>query len=64
MVNTVMLIERLKVMCGITKVGSTLKRDLRKGRTVIEQMMTTPVKRGPDEHNIWHDTHVLYGYHR
>lgn len=62
-VNSVMLIERMKVMCGITG-WVHFKRNLRKERTVIEQMTNTLVKRGPDEHNIWHDTHVLFGHRR
>ena len=27
-------------------------------------MTNTLVKRGPDEHNIWHDTHVSFGHRR
>ena len=62
-VNFGVLIERMKVMCGITG-WIHFQRDLRKERTVIEQMTNTLVKRGPDEHNIWHDTHVLFGHRR
>ncbi|MGX2958911.1 asparagine synthase (glutamine-hydrolyzing) [Peribacillus sp. JNUCC 23] len=50
-------------MCGITG-WVHFQRDLRKERTVIEQMTNTLVKRGPDEHNIWHDTHVSFGHRR
>lgn len=58
-----MLIERMKVMCGITG-WVHFQRDLRKESMVIEQMTNTLVKRGPDEHNIWHDSHVLFGHRR
>ncbi|MDP4085037.1 MAG: asparagine synthase (glutamine-hydrolyzing) [Bacillota bacterium] len=50
-------------MCGISG-WIDYKRDLRFEKDTIEKMANTLGKRGPDETNIWTDSHVGFGHKR
>ena len=52
------------MICAEFQVGLILKEILRKETSVIEKMANTLSKRGPDETNIWNDTHVGFGHKR
>ncbi|MGM0846820.1 MAG: asparagine synthase (glutamine-hydrolyzing) [Bacillota bacterium] len=50
-------------MCGITG-WINFRKDLRKSGKVLESMTDTLSKRGPDDSNIWLDTHAAFGHKR
>lgn len=50
-------------MCGITG-WIDFQRDLRKEHRTLEKMAETLTKRGPDDTNIWAETHVGFGHKR
>ena len=50
-------------MCGITG-WINFKKDLRKEESILAAMTKTLSKRGPDDSNIWLDTHVAFGHKR
>jgi len=50
-------------MCGITG-WIDFQRDIRKEQKTIEKMAETLTKRGPDDTNIWTNTHVGFGHKR
>lgn len=51
------------IMCGITG-WIDFHNDIRKETTTIAKMADTLSKRGPDETNIWTETHVGFGHKR
>ncbi|MFC4411202.1 asparagine synthase (glutamine-hydrolyzing) [Chungangia koreensis] len=50
-------------MCGITG-WVNFRRNLRPERKMVEKMMATLSKRGPDEGNVWLDSHIAFGHRR
>ena len=50
-------------MCGITG-WVHFKSDLRTQLPVVEKMTRTLSKRGPDDDNVWVETHALFGHRR
>lgn len=50
-------------MCGITG-WAHFQKNLRTETKTLEQMTLTLAKRGPDEDNIWSETHVAFGHKR
>lgn len=50
-------------MCGISG-WADFSRNVGKERDTIEKMANTLSKRGPDETNLWQDTHVAFGHKR
>ncbi|MFJ7677313.1 asparagine synthase (glutamine-hydrolyzing) [Peribacillus sp. NPDC097206] len=50
-------------MCGITG-WVHFQKNLRTETETLEQMTKTLAKRGPDEENVWSDTHVAFGHKR
>lgn len=50
-------------MCGITG-WVNFNRDLRAQSVVVENMTKTLAKRGPDDENVWVDTHAIFGHRR
>lgn len=50
-------------MCGITG-WVHFKRDLRAQLPVVEKMTKTLSKRGPDDDNVWAETHAVFGHRR
>jgi asparagine synthase (glutamine-hydrolysing) len=56
-------IERMTKMCGITG-WINFKEDLRSAEKVLDSMTKTLTKRGPDDSNVWLDTHAAFGHKR
>ncbi|TYR77831.1 asparagine synthase (glutamine-hydrolyzing) [Rossellomorea vietnamensis] len=50
-------------MCGITG-WINFRKDLRNSRGILETMTETLSKRGPDDSNVWLDTHAAFGHKR
>lgn len=50
-------------MCGITG-WVHFNRDLRTQASVVEKMTKTLFKRGPDDENVWLNTHAVFGHRR
>ncbi|HLG26695.1 MAG TPA: asparagine synthase (glutamine-hydrolyzing) [Paenisporosarcina sp.] len=50
-------------MCGITG-WIHFNRDLRTQVPVVEKMTKTLSKRGPDDDNVWTETHAVFGHRR
>jgi asparagine synthase (glutamine-hydrolysing) len=50
-------------MCGITG-WINFRKDLRSSRGILETMTETLSKRGPDDSNVWLDTHAAFGHKR
>lgn len=50
-------------MCGITG-WVHFKSDLRSQLPVVEKMTRTLSKRGPDDDNVWAETHAVFGHRR
>ncbi|MGF2615315.1 asparagine synthase (glutamine-hydrolyzing) [Rossellomorea vietnamensis] len=50
-------------MCGITG-WINFRKDLRNSRDILETMTETLSKRGPDDSNVWLDTHAAFGHKR
>ena len=50
-------------MCGITG-WVHFKSDLRTQLPVVEKMTKTLSKRGPDDDNVWAETHAVFGHRR
>lgn len=50
-------------MCGITG-WVHFNRDLRTQASVVEKMTKTLSKRGPDDENVWLNTHAVFGHRR
>jgi asparagine synthase (glutamine-hydrolysing) len=50
-------------MCGITG-WVHFNRDLRTQAPVVEKMTKTLSKRGPDDENVWMETHAVFGHRR
>lgn len=50
-------------MCGITG-WVHFERDLRTQASVVENMTKTLAKRGPDDENVWLETHAVFGHRR
>ena len=50
-------------MCGITG-WVHFNRDLRTQVPVVEKMTKTLSKRGPDDDNVWTETHAVFGHRR
>ena len=50
-------------MCGITG-WVHFQKDLRAETDTVAKMTCTLAKRGPDDENVWSDTHVLFGHRR
>jgi asparagine synthase (glutamine-hydrolysing) len=50
-------------MCGVTG-WVDFTKDIRTEKDTLVQMTNTLAKRGPDETNIWSDTHVGFGHKR
>lgn len=50
-------------MCGITG-WVHFQKDLRTETKTVEQMTKTLAKRGPDEENVWSESHVAFGHKR
>ncbi|HLG27792.1 MAG TPA: asparagine synthase (glutamine-hydrolyzing), partial [Paenisporosarcina sp.] len=50
-------------MCGITG-WIHFNRDLRTQVPVVEKMTKTLSKRGPDDDNVWMETHAVFGHRR
>jgi asparagine synthase (glutamine-hydrolysing) len=55
--------ERMNNMCGITG-WINYKKDLRSAEKILKTMTDTLSKRGPDDSNIWLDTHAAFGHKR
>ena len=51
------------MMCGITG-WVHFQKDLRAERNTVAKMTDTLAKRGPDDENVWSDTHVSFGHRR
>lgn len=50
-------------MCGITG-WINFRKDLRSSEGILETMTETLSKRGPDDSNVWLDTHAAFGHKR
>ena len=50
-------------MCGITG-WVHYERDLRTQASVVENMTKTLAKRGPDDENVWLESHAVFGHRR
>lgn len=50
-------------MCGITG-WVHFQKDLRAERNTVAKMTDTLAKRGPDDENVWSDTHASFGHRR
>ena len=50
-------------MCGITG-WVHFQKDLRTETKTVEQMTKSLAKRGPDEENVWSESHVAFGHKR
>ncbi len=57
------MVERVKKMCGITG-WVHFKKDLRAETNTVANMTGTLAKRGPDDENVWSDTHAVFGHRR
>ncbi|WP_409294771.1 asparagine synthase (glutamine-hydrolyzing) [Peribacillus sp. SCS-26] len=50
-------------MCGITG-WIHYQKNLKNEMDIVEKMTSTLKRRGPDDHNVWADTHASFGHRR